>query len=79
MTEIVGDEHKGVASELRDILSLYAQNEDLISIGAYKAGTNPRLDNAISRIQKINDFLMQRTGESFTMEQTVKTMRQILR
>ena len=79
MTEIVGDEHKGFASELRDILSLYAQNEDLISIGAYKAGTNPRLDNAISRIQKINDFLMQRTGESFTMEQTVKTMRQILR
>ncbi len=79
MTEIVGDEHKALASEMRDILSLYAQNEDLISIGAYKAGTNPRLDHAISRIQKINDFLMQKTGESFTMEQTVQMMKEILK
>lgn len=79
MSEIVGGEHKALASDMRDILSLYSQNEDLISIGAYKAGTNPRLDNAISRIQKINDFLMQKTGESFTLEQTVTKMKQILR
>ncbi len=79
MTEIVGDEHKALASEMRDILSLYAQNEDLISIGAYKTGTNPRLDHAIARIQKINEFLMQKTGESFTMEQTVQKMKEILK
>ena len=79
MAEIVGDEHKALASEMRDLLSLYAQNEDLISIGAYKTGTNPRLDHAIARIQKINDFLMQKTGESFNMEQTVQMMKKILK
>ena len=64
---------------MRDILSLYSKNEDLISIGADKARTNPRLDNAISRIQKIKDYLMQKTGESFTLEQTVTKMKQIRR
>ncbi len=78
MAEIVDDEHKGLASQMRDILSLYAQNEDLISIGAYKAGTNPRLDYAISKIQQINDFLMQKTDENFTIKESVDIMRKIL-
>ena len=79
MAEIVGDDHKALASEMRDMISLYSQNEDLISIGAYKAGTNPRLDHAISRIQQINQFLMQRTEEKFSMEETVGIMKKILR
>ena len=78
MSDIVGDEHKELASRMRDILSLYEQNEDLISIGAYKAGTNPKLDYAISKIQMINDFLMQKTDENFTLDETVGLMRNIL-
>lgn len=78
MTEIVGEEHKGLASQMRDILSLYEQNEDLISIGAYKAGTNPRLDHAISKIQQINDFLTQGIDEKFTLEETMSMMKKIL-
>ncbi|HIW84123.1 MAG TPA: flagellar protein export ATPase FliI [Candidatus Dorea gallistercoris] len=78
MTEIVGEEHKGLASQMRDILSLYEQNEDLISIGAYKAGTNPRLDHAISKIQQINDFLTQGIDERFTLEETMSMMKKIL-
>lgn len=78
MTEIAGEEHKELASQMRDILSLYEQNEDLISIGAYKAGTNPRLDHAISKIQQINDFLTQGIEERFTLEETVSMMKKIL-
>ncbi|MBS4982382.1 MAG: flagellar protein export ATPase FliI [Lachnospiraceae bacterium] len=79
MSNIVPDEHKETASQLRDILSIYAKNEDLISIGAYKAGTNPKLDFAISKIDKVNEFLMQKVGESFSDEESLQKMQEILR
>ncbi len=56
MTSIVPKEHQDAASGIRNILSIYMQNEDLVSIGAYKAGTNPKLDYAISKINQVNDF-----------------------
>ena len=78
MSSIVPEEHKETAARLRDILSLYTKNEDLISIGAYKAGTNPKLDVAISKIDKVNAFLMQKTDESFSVEESLQIMRRIL-
>lgn len=58
-----------------DLLALYNNNADLISIGAYKKGTNPALDEAIKKIDKINDFLMQGMYESFSMEDTIKLLK----
>ncbi len=78
MTSIVSEEHKALAAKLRDILSLYSKNEDLIAIGAYKAGTNPKLDQAIQKIDRINGFLMQQTDESFSYEQVIQHMHKIL-
>ena len=78
MTSIVSDEHKRLAAKLRDILSLYTKNEDLIAIGAYKSGTNPKLDQAIQKIDQINAFLMQQTDESFSYEQVIQHMHKIL-
>ena len=75
----IPEEHKEAAAKLRDILSIYAKNEDLISIGAYKAGTNPRLDDAIARIDRVNAFLMQKIDESFSKDESVKIMKEILR
>ena len=72
------EEHKAAASALRDILSIYAKNEDLISIGAYKAGSNPKLDFAISKIDQVNAFLMQKVDEHFTKEEILEMMKQIL-
>ena len=74
MSTVASPEHKEAASKLRNLLSLYNNNVDLISIGAYKAGTNPKLDEAISKIDKINAFLCQKTNESFTLEETVKLL-----
>ena len=79
MVNIVPEEHKEAAARLRDILSIYAKNEDLISIGAYKSGTNPRLDDAIARIDRVNAFLMQKIDESFSRDQSVEIMKEILR
>lgn len=78
MTSIISDEHKALAAKLRDILSLYSKNEDLIAIGAYKSGTNPKLDQAIQKIDRINSFLMQQTDESFSYEEVIQHMHKIL-
>ncbi len=77
MSDIASDEHKSNAAKIRDLLSTYYQNYDLISIGAYKAGVNPKLDEAINKIDAINDFLKQRTNESFTFGETLEFMNNI--
>ena len=74
MSSIATPEHKKLAGRLRDLYSLYIQNEDLISIGAYKSGTNPELDYAIAKIKQINQFLMQNVEEPCTVEETVKLL-----
>ena len=66
--------HKDDAAKLRNLLALYNSNLDLISIGAYKTGTNPKLDEAISKIDKINSFLQQGTQESFTLDETIRLL-----
>lgn len=79
MTTIVSEEHQKLASQIRDILSLYEKNEDLISIGAYKSGTNPKLDSAIAKIDKINEFLCQRVMENDRYEVVIEKMKAILK
>lgn len=78
MTLIVPIEHRMVAASLRDLLSIYEQNADLISIGAYKAGTNAKLDKAISKIDAINDFLMQDIEAAFKREDIVAAIKAIV-
>ena len=78
MTNIVTPEHRQLASAFRDILSVYEKNEDLISIGAYKAGTNPNLDKAVSKIERVDRFLMQEVGEKFEIDEIIRLMRAVV-
>ena len=79
MVEIVSPEHRKLAGQLRDIMGVYEKNADLVSIGAYKAGTNPKLDHALSKIDSINQFLMQGVDESFSHEESLEQLRRILK
>jgi flagellum-specific ATP synthase len=79
MPEIVSPEHRELASRLRNILSIYERNSDLVSIGAYKPGTNPKLDFALSKIDAVNNFLTQGIDEAFSYEQCVEQMNEILK
>ena len=79
MVEIVSPEHRQLAGRLRDIMGVYEKNADLVSIGAYKAGTNPKLDHALSKMDAINQFLMQGTDESFSYEESLEQLRRILK
>lgn len=76
MSAIAAKDQKEAANLMRNMMSVYKDNEDLISIGAYKSGANPVLDQAIAHMDRINRFLAQEVGEAFTFDQTVELMRQ---
>ncbi|MBN3033600.1 MAG: flagellar protein export ATPase FliI [Candidatus Saganbacteria bacterium] len=71
MVNLVSDEHKEAAGKLREVLARYAEAEDLINIGAYVKGSNPKIDYALSKIDQVNDFLKQGTFEKIDFEETV--------
>ena len=77
MVEVVSEEHRKAASRFRNMLGLYQKNADLISIGAYKKGANPALDEAVSKINSLNQFLEQGINESFTYEEIIQMMQTI--
>jgi flagellum-specific ATP synthase len=78
MSSVASSEQKTLAGKIRNIMSVYEANKDLVAIGAYKSGTNPELDNAIRKIGKINDFLKQQVDVKFTAEETLALMREVV-
>jgi len=77
MSMITDNTQKQNASRIKGVLATYADAEDLINIGAYKKGSNPTIDHAIERIDKVNAFLLQGTDEKFTFEETIKMMEEL--
>lgn len=69
MSSVAGKSHKDAAGKLKNVLATYQEAEDLINIGAYKRGSNPGIDYAISKIDAVNAFLMQDTMEKFEFEE----------
>ena len=77
MSQIAQREHKAYAGKLKNVLATYNEAEDLINIGAYKAGSNPGIDYAIEKIEAVNQFLMQDVGDKFTFEESVELLKGI--
>ena len=75
MSQIAEREHKSVSGKLKNVLATYNEAEDLINIGAYKAGSNPEIDYAISKIQTVNEFLRQGVDEKYSFEETVELLK----
>jgi len=78
MIDVVDDEHHELASQMIEVLASYEEAEDLINIGAYVKGSNPRIDRAISLIDQIRDFLKQGIKEEVSFENSIQRMREIL-
>ena len=74
MSSIITKEHKVAAGKMKQVLATYQEAEDLINIGAYKAGSNPDIDFAIDKIRAVNAFLQQQTDEKFTFEESLQQM-----
>lgn len=77
MSHIVTDEHKEAAGKLKNVLATYEEAEDLINIGAYKSGSNPDIDYAISKIQKVNEFLTQAVDEKISFDHEIAMLKEI--
>ena len=77
MSQIITEDHKKAAGMLKNVLATYQEAEDLINIGAYKSGTNSDIDFAISKIQKVNQFLMQEITDKITFEQEIDMLKEI--
>lgn len=75
MNDIVDSEHKMYANELRRNLAVYKEAEDLINVGAYVKGSNADIDRAIELNKGINEFLIQRTDERFSFEETIELLK----
>jgi flagellum-specific ATP synthase len=79
MTAIAGKEQKEAAGKLREVLARYTEAEDLINIGAYVKGSNPKIDYSLSKIEQVNEFLKQGTFDPCEYEDTVKRLIAIFR
>jgi flagellum-specific ATP synthase len=77
MHEIVPPEHSAMARRLRQSLSSYQQNRDLIAIGAYQKGSDPRIDAAIAQWPAIQQFLQQEMTEKVTYDESVAALRAV--
>ncbi len=75
MNDIADKEQIDAAGKLRNLLSVYDTNYDLVNIGAYKNGTNRALDEALSKIDKINDFLQQKIYDKIPYDDSVEMMK----
>jgi len=74
MSGIVSKEHKKAAGKLRETLSNYEKQRDLILLGAYQYGTDPRVDYAIDKYDQIINYLKQDTHDATPFEETVQRL-----
>lgn len=78
MPSICTEEHVALSNEIKDILATYRESEDLINIGAYKMGTNSKIDRSIRIIDQINDFLKQEMLTNYSFDETIKILENII-
>lgn len=79
MNKVVAREHSIVSAHLRDLLAAYKETEDLINVGAYARGTNPKVDKAIVVYNDLINLLQQRVEESATIDDIYDQMVEIAR
>jgi flagellum-specific ATP synthase len=78
MRDITFPRHLELSGKARGVLASYAEAEDLINIGAYAKGSNPKIDYAISKVDAINDFLKQNYTETSTLKESIEHLGNVL-
>jgi ATP synthase in type III secretion protein N len=77
MGAVTDAEHRQSALRMREVLSNYEKNKDLILIGAYEKGSDPRVDYAVRMISPINAFLRQDIEAKVSFEETSDTLKRM--
>ena len=78
MPDICDPEHKKAAMEMRRLVAVYLDNEDMISLGMYRAGSNPEIDHAIKMKPMIDQFLKQDVSERAVLGETVQRIKELM-
>jgi flagellum-specific ATP synthase len=78
MNDLIDRDGMRLANEVREILASFQETEDLLTIGAYKPGQNPRIDRAVQKIDAVNAFLRQEVDEKTTLAETWERMQSLI-
>lgn len=78
MSDVVSPEHRRLAGEAREVLSSYREAADLVEVGAYVPGSNPRVDRALRSVHLVNTLFRQAPNERFTLESTLEGLKRAL-
>lgn len=78
MADIVDSEHLQNARQLKRLYSIYQQNRDLISVGAYQPGSDPRIDQAIAKHSEIMAFLQQDMNEAVDISRSLSELNTLM-
>jgi len=78
MGDVVSPEHKKLAAEIKKVMAVYKDAEDLINIGAYVKGSNKNIDYAIDVIDNILEFVQQGVYDKYSFEEVLEHMSKIL-
>ncbi len=78
MIDVISKDHYNFSMKLKDFLATYSEAKDLINIGAYAKGSNPKWDIAINKIERINAYLQQGIMETVSMEESMSTLKEIV-
>ncbi|MDR2877621.1 MAG: flagellar protein export ATPase FliI [Chromatiales bacterium] len=77
MGEVASEEHRRQAIRFKQIYSTYRKNRDLISVGAYMRGSDPRIDEAIEMWPRLLRFLQQSNKEQVTMKDCLRALSEL--
>jgi flagellum-specific ATP synthase len=77
MPEVASREHYKKAGRIKSLMAIYDEAQDLINIGAYKAGSNPDIDESIKHIKPINAFLQQEVEDGSPFDTTLEKLMRI--
>jgi flagellum-specific ATP synthase len=78
MTQITSRERLELATRFKQVYSTYQQNRDLIAVGAYRRGADPRIDLAVEQWPKMLDFLRQDMYTPIDIEQSFSELQKLV-
>ncbi len=78
MPQITTEEHVLMSKAVRQVLSICRKNQDLVSIGAYKPGTDPAIDSAFTLKPRLDEYLQQRMKETVPYDMCVNMLKSVL-
>ncbi|MBC8132428.1 MAG: FliI/YscN family ATPase, partial [Deltaproteobacteria bacterium] len=78
MSDVISPEHRQLAMETREVLATYRDSADLIEVGAYVAGSNPRVDRALRSVHMIRALFRQTPQERYSLASTLDGLKRAL-